>query len=113
MTAKLAHEVLQELRSHLGEGIEILADKMSPRFQEFAKRWTDIDRQTPAAIVLPDSVPLIQKTVWIIRLHASHACADKCCGRSAGPISFPCPSSRRAEDTANGPQSEKTASLSI
>jgi FAD/FMN-containing dehydrogenase len=63
MTVKLAPQVLQELYTRLGGEAEILVDKTSPLFREYAKRWTDIDRQIPSAIVLPDSVSQIQKTI--------------------------------------------------
>ncbi|KAI1124901.1 hypothetical protein F5Y10DRAFT_248289 [Nemania abortiva] len=63
MTPKLSAKLLQDLISDSGPDVEVLVDKDSPRFKELSKRWTDIDRETPAAIVLRDSPSLIQKTV--------------------------------------------------
>ncbi|KAI1288525.1 hypothetical protein F5Y03DRAFT_401742 [Xylaria venustula] len=68
MSSRLSPELLQNLVDDLGLDVEILIDKDSPRFEEPSKRWTDIDRETPGAIVLPDSPPLIQRAVrWAHR----------------------------------------------
>ncbi|KAI1819812.1 hypothetical protein F4861DRAFT_543576 [Xylaria intraflava] len=81
MAIALDPMLLKELRAQLGQEVEILVDKDSLRFQEFMKRWTNIDHQTPAAIVLPDSQPLIQKTVrWAHQ--ASVPFVTKCGGHS-------------------------------
>lgn len=63
MSVKLESHVFGELQRHVGSDLEILTEPNDPRFQEFAKRWSDIDRQTPAAIVLPESKGQIHKTV--------------------------------------------------
>jgi hypothetical protein len=63
MSTKLSAQLLGELQAQAGSDFEVLADQESPRFLEFAKRWTDIDRQIPAAITLPTSEEQIQKTV--------------------------------------------------
>lgn len=63
MAPKLTPELLQNLSNDLGPDVEILVDKNSSRFKELSKRWTDIDRETPGAIVLPTSPSLIQKIV--------------------------------------------------
>ncbi|KAK7992146.1 FAD binding domain-containing protein [Apiospora saccharicola] len=58
---------LAALQEHVGPGLEILTQNDSSRFQEFAKRWTDIGRETPAAIILPETEGQIQKTVqWAV-----------------------------------------------
>lgn len=53
------HEELQLVAADT----EILVDKNSLRFQEYAKRWTDIGREIPAAIVLPTTEADIQHIV--------------------------------------------------
>lgn len=63
MSPKITLDLFDELQCQAGPGLEILTDQADPRFQEFAKRWSDIDRQIPAAIVLPESEEHIQKTV--------------------------------------------------
>lgn len=65
MASKLSSILLDKLQVQIGPSLEILADKDSARFQEYAKRWSDIDRQIPGAIVLPVSEEQIQKTVLI------------------------------------------------
>ncbi|KAI0102015.1 hypothetical protein GGR51DRAFT_528291 [Nemania sp. FL0031] len=68
MAPKVTPELLQDLSNDLGPDVEIVVDKNNSRFKELSKRWTDIDRKTPGAIVLPDSPSLIQKTVrWAHR----------------------------------------------
>lgn len=63
MSRKLALDIFDELQRQAGPGLEILNDQADSRFQDFAKRWSDIDRQIPAAIVLPESEEHIQQTV--------------------------------------------------
>lgn len=63
MANKVSSQLLDQLQVQVGPDLEILRDQNSARFLEFAKRWTDIDRQIPAAIVLPASEDQIQKTV--------------------------------------------------
>ena len=41
------------LEAIVGPNCEILKDSTDANFQQYAKRWSDIDRQIPAAIVLP------------------------------------------------------------
>ena len=52
-----------ELEGSLSDGSKILTDRESLEFQEHAKRWSDIDRYIPAAIVLPRTEADIQKIV--------------------------------------------------
>ncbi|KAI0159887.1 FAD-binding domain-containing protein [Hypoxylon sp. FL1284] len=60
--------LLGDLQSQVGPSLEVLTQKEDNRFQEFAKRWTDIGREIPAAIVLPESEEQIQETVrWALR----------------------------------------------
>ncbi|KAH7382520.1 hypothetical protein DE146DRAFT_623490 [Phaeosphaeria sp. MPI-PUGE-AT-0046c] len=55
------------LKARLGSGVTILTDPDDAVFHEHAKRWSDIDRMTPAAIVLPVSEEQILKTVqWAV-----------------------------------------------
>ncbi|KAL2282790.1 hypothetical protein FJTKL_10401 [Diaporthe vaccinii] len=68
MSLKLEAHFFGELQRHVGSELEILTDPTDARFQEHSKRWSDIDRQTPAAIVLPRSEEHIQSTVrWAIQ----------------------------------------------
>ncbi|KAI1088778.1 hypothetical protein F5B19DRAFT_505270 [Rostrohypoxylon terebratum] len=68
MASKLSSTLLAELQVQIGPSLEILVEKDSARFQEYAKRWSDIDRQIPGAIVLPVSEEQIQKTVeWAVK----------------------------------------------
>jgi hypothetical protein len=57
-------EVVGQFQANMGSELEVLTDASDERFIEYAKRWTDIDRKTPAAIVLPESEEQIQKTVY-------------------------------------------------
>ena len=57
---------LEQLRDSVGKALEILTDQSDTTFQDRAKRWTDIDRKTPAAIILPANEEEIQKTVRLI-----------------------------------------------
>jgi hypothetical protein len=43
------------LKDALSSSSEILTNPNDVNFQEYLKRWSDIDRKTPAAIVLPIS----------------------------------------------------------
>lgn len=63
MSLKLETRLFGELQRHVGSDLEILTDPTDARFQEHSKRWSDIDRQIPAAIVLPRSEEQIQGTV--------------------------------------------------
>ncbi|KAK7743250.1 hypothetical protein SLS53_004335 [Cytospora paraplurivora] len=63
MSHKLAPQLFEELQRQTGPELEIVTDQTASRFQEFAKRWSDIDRRLPAAIVLPESEEHIQQTV--------------------------------------------------
>jgi FAD binding domain len=58
----LSH-ITTELKPALGPDCDILVDASGAEFQEYAKRWSDIDRKTPAAILLPTSEEEIQKIV--------------------------------------------------
>lgn len=67
MSPKLDASFFSGLQSRAGSDVEILTDPADSRFQEHSKRWSDIDRQTPAAIVLPRSEEQIQTTVrWAV-----------------------------------------------
>ncbi|MCJ1385633.1 hypothetical protein MMC17_008756 [Xylographa soralifera] len=58
---------VQELNAVVASDCAILADLDDINFQEFGKRWTDIDRKTPGAIVLPRTEQDIQKIVqWAV-----------------------------------------------
>ena len=47
---------------------QILEDSAHPVFHEYAKRWTDIGREIPAAIVLPRTEDDIQRIVqWAVK----------------------------------------------
>jgi FAD/FMN-containing dehydrogenase len=64
--AKFDLEKLHQLRNSVGKGIDILTDPTDAAFIKHAKRWTDIDRKIPAAIILPASEEEIQKTVCVL-----------------------------------------------
>ncbi|KAF2656261.1 FAD-binding domain-containing protein [Lophiostoma macrostomum CBS 122681] len=57
--------ILSELEplGHSIPDLEILTDQSSAKFRTFAERWSDIDRKTPAAILLPTTEEQIQKVV--------------------------------------------------
>ena len=56
-----------KLKDIASPSCEILNDPANADFQEFSKRWTDIDRKIPAAIVLPREEEDICKIVkWAI-----------------------------------------------
>ena len=66
MSPKPGAHSFSELQRHVGPEVEILTNPADPRFQEHSKRWSDIDRKVPAAIVLPKSEEQIQNTVCYI-----------------------------------------------
>lgn len=53
-------EELSHLRKDIIADTEILTEQDGELFVEHAKRWTDIGRQTPGAILLPTSEIQIQ-----------------------------------------------------
>lgn len=57
---------LDQLRVSAGKALEILTDQRDATFRDRAKRWTDIDRKTPAAIILPTNEEEIRKIVCLI-----------------------------------------------
>ncbi|KAL6715333.1 hypothetical protein ACLMJK_007599 [Lecanora helva] len=60
--------LIHELKSIVSSDCEILQEQGDPKFQDYTKRWTDIDRQIPGAIVLPRSENDIQKIVqWAVK----------------------------------------------
>lgn len=63
MSVALELHLFDELRRYAGPDLEILTDSSDSRFQELSRRWSDIDRRIPAAIVLPESEEQIQQTV--------------------------------------------------
>lgn len=56
---------ISELKTIVASQCQILTDEKSAEFQQYAKRWTDIDRQVPAAIVLPTTEEDTQEVVSI------------------------------------------------
>ena len=55
------------LRTVVDPDCELLTDPAESNFQELSKRWTDIGRQIPAAIVLPRTEQDIQRIVqWAV-----------------------------------------------
>lgn len=48
-------DYIPSLRQKLSPGSDVLTDPEDSKFQELLKRWTDIDRKEPAAIILPSS----------------------------------------------------------
>jgi hypothetical protein len=63
---------LNQLRVSAGKALEILTDQSDATFQDRAKRWTDIDRKTPAAIILPTNEEDIRKTVCLMHRILHH-----------------------------------------
>ncbi|KAG8528310.1 uncharacterized protein KY384_007227 [Bacidia gigantensis] len=58
---------VSELRFVVSADCTILQDSTDPEFREYCKRWTDIDRKIPAAIVLPRREKDIQNIVqWAV-----------------------------------------------
>lgn len=51
------------LKALLGPDSEVITNSQPEKFQEYAKRWTDVDRQIPAAIVIPRSEQDCQKII--------------------------------------------------
>lgn len=59
---------LSSLKETLSSNADILTNPSDAIFQECLQRWSDIDKQTPSAIVLPTSEEDIQKTVqWALQ----------------------------------------------
>ena len=54
-------ELMQQFKKVLASDCEVLEDHDDSTFQEYCKRWTDIGRQIPSAIVLPRSELDIQR----------------------------------------------------
>ncbi|KAK7918184.1 FAD-linked oxidoreductase [Apiospora marii] len=68
MAKRLSASLLQDLQARLGAEVEILTGKHSDRFCEFTQGWTNVGRETPGAIVLPQTEKQIQKTVqWAVQ----------------------------------------------
>ncbi|PHH83218.1 hypothetical protein CDD82_2990 [Ophiocordyceps australis] len=67
MPRALSPLLMDALRHKVGPDVEILTDPHQPRFQEYARRWSDVDRKTPGAMILPETEDQIQKTVqWAV-----------------------------------------------
>ena len=66
--------LIPSLGATLGSSSEILTDPEDIQFRDLIKRWTDIDLQIPAAIVLPTSEVDCQKAVRI-EIPGRGACA--------------------------------------
>ena len=60
---------LQTLKTCVSSTCVILTDPDDTAFVEYMKRWSDINKQTPAAIVLPTSEVEIQQTVSLYQFH--------------------------------------------
>lgn len=67
---------LPSLKNALSPTSEILTDAASPVFQHHLERWTDIDKQTPAAIIVPVSEEDIQKSASSFSAVVSHHFSD-------------------------------------
>ena len=63
------YHAITELKPVLGPNCDILVDGSGVKFQEYAKRRSDIDRETPVVILLPTSEEEIQKIVSYLCLH--------------------------------------------
>ena len=60
-------ERITALEAIVGPDCEILKDSTGADFKTYAQRWTDVGRETPAAIVLPRTEEDIQKVVqWAV-----------------------------------------------
>ena len=58
---------IDQLKSIVAADSDILQDSTDANFQEYSKRWTDIDRKIPAAIVLPRNENGIHQTIqWAL-----------------------------------------------
>ncbi|KAL9094515.1 MAG: hypothetical protein Q9165_003074 [Trypethelium subeluteriae] len=56
------------LRATVSSSCNILTDQYDAAFNEYMRRWSDIDKKTPGAIVLPTSEQDIQRTVqWAVK----------------------------------------------
>ncbi|KAL9077826.1 MAG: hypothetical protein Q9157_003252 [Trypethelium eluteriae] len=56
------------LKATVSSGCNILTDQYDGAFNEYMRRWSDIDKKTPTAIVLPTSEQDIQITVqWAVK----------------------------------------------
>ena len=59
---------IDQLKSIVAADSDILQDSTDANFQEYSKRWTDIDRKIPAAIVLPRNENGIHQTIqWALK----------------------------------------------
>ncbi|KAI1850462.1 hypothetical protein JX265_013424 [Neoarthrinium moseri] len=68
MADRLSPSLLQNLQARVDPELEVLIDQNSARFQELAQGWTNIGRQIPGAIVLPETEQQIQETVrWAVQ----------------------------------------------
>lgn len=56
-------EQVRQLHDLTGPECRILTDSESSEFKNYAKRWSDVGIQIPAAIVLPTNESDIQKIV--------------------------------------------------
>ena len=64
MTMSILSQIVT-LREALSSTSKILTDSTDTIFQELLQRWTDIDKKTPGAIVVPTSEDDILKTVGL------------------------------------------------
>lgn len=110
--APLSHIITTELKPVVGPDCDILVDASSGIFQEHAKRWSDIDRKTPAAIVLPTSEQEIQEIVSG-KLGTRDGDADDSLTRYNGRLDRQYRSSQGVGATVNGPRLTAVVLLSI
>ncbi|PHH76379.1 hypothetical protein CDD80_1561 [Ophiocordyceps camponoti-rufipedis] len=67
MKAGALTQLLRDLRRRTGPDVEVLADPSDDGFRHHARRWSDLDRRIPAAIVLPETEAQIQVVVrWAV-----------------------------------------------
>ena len=68
MKNKSVQSQITALKDIVNPDCAILTDPAEANFQEYSKRWTDIGRESPAAIVLPRREDDIQKVVqWAVK----------------------------------------------
>ena len=68
MKNKSVQSQITALKDIVNPDCAILTDPAEASFQGYSKRWTDIGRESPAAIVLPRTEEDIQKVVqWAVK----------------------------------------------
>lgn len=56
-TLSLPSDFLQAVSNASSSAIEIYCDHSDKTFENLAARWSDLDRQVPACIILPETEP--------------------------------------------------------